>query len=87
MSPHYCRGCDDACTAACPDGIAIGAVLHFHMYDRGYDRPERARRHYQALAPERRFSDRCLDCNACSEACPHGVDAASRVRDARGRLG
>jgi uncharacterized protein len=87
MSPHYCRGCDDACTAACPAGIAIGPVLHFHMYDRGYDRPERARRHYLALAPERRWSERCAECDVCSDACPHGVDASARIRDARVRLG
>ena len=81
MSPHYCRGCDSICGSACPESIAIAPVLQFAMYDRAYGWHARARTHYRAL--ERRWSERCASCNACSDACPYGVDAADGVRQAR----
>jgi predicted aldo/keto reductase-like oxidoreductase len=84
MSPHYCRGCDSICGGACPESLAIAPVLQFLMYDESYGWHERARRHYRAL--ERRWSERCASCNACTEACPYGVDAAERVREAHHRL-
>lgn len=87
LSPEYCRGCGDACTAACPTGVAIPHVLQFSMYDREYGWHERARTHYAELPPGERWSDTCLSCNTCSSACPHGVDAAAGVREARRRLG
>ncbi|MCE7891345.1 MAG: hypothetical protein DYH12_16880 [Sorangiineae bacterium PRO1] len=87
LSPEYCRGCGDACTAACPTGVAIPHVLQFSMYDREYGWHDRARTHYAELPPDERWSDACLSCSACSSACPHGVDAAAGVREAKRRLG
>jgi predicted aldo/keto reductase-like oxidoreductase len=86
MSPHYCRGCDDICGAACPEGIAIAAVVQLAMYDRAYGWRERARRHYRHLPVAARWSERCASCDACSAACPYGFDAATRVRDAHASL-
>ena len=86
MSPLYCRGCDDICSQACPADVAIAPVLQFAMYDRDYGWSERAKWHYGRLPPASRWSSVCRDCDACSEACPHGVDAATGVRDARERL-
>jgi predicted aldo/keto reductase-like oxidoreductase len=87
LSPDYCRGCDDTCTSACPEGVAIPNVLRSLMYARNYRWPEQAEQAYQEIAPERRWSERCLDCRACDDACPYGVDASDRVRAAKGRLG
>lgn len=87
MSPLYCRGCDDLCKEACPEGIEIAAVNQFLMYRRDYRWPERARRHYARLSPAARWSERCASCDACSEACPYGYDAASGVRAARRLIG
>jgi predicted aldo/keto reductase-like oxidoreductase len=82
LSPSYCRGCGE-CASACPSGIAIPHVLQFEMYERRYGWRDRARAHYRALPLAERWSDACLSCDRCSEACPHGVDAAGRVRAAR----
>lgn len=90
LSPDYCRGCGDerpSCTDACPAGVAIPHVLQFAMYDRDYHWPVRAREHYAALPVAERWSDLCTDCTRCTEACPHGVDAAKGIRDAELRLG
>lgn len=87
LSPEYCRGCGEACRAACPDGVAIEHVLQFDMYDSQYGWHDAAREHYRALPERERWSERCTSCNACSAACPYGVDAAPRVRRARSQLG
>ncbi|MBK7580771.1 MAG: aldo/keto reductase [Myxococcales bacterium] len=87
LSPEYCRGCGEHCTSACPSEVAIPHVLQFAMYEREYGWPERARKHYAELPDRARWSEQCTSCNACSAACPYGVDAAGGVRDAHRRLG
>jgi len=87
LSPHYCRGCHDApCVSACPEGIAVPKVLRAVMYDRHYEWPEHARKTYAELEEASQWSERCLTCARCDEACPHGVDASARVREARRNL-
>jgi len=87
LSPHYCRGCEDAaCVSACPEGVAIPKVLRAVMYDRHYGWPEHARKTYEELDADSRWSERCLSCAKCDEACPYGVDASERVREARRNL-
>jgi len=86
LSPEYCRGCAGACTEACPTEVAIPHVMQFAMYDRDYGWPDQAREHYRALPVAQRFSEACLGCDACTRACPYGVDAAAGIRGAR-RLG
>jgi predicted aldo/keto reductase-like oxidoreductase len=87
LSPEYCRGCADECVAACPAGVAIPHVVQFAMYDRQYGWHERAREHYRELPEASRWSERCLSCNRCSEACEYGFDAAGQVKEAKRRLG
>jgi predicted aldo/keto reductase-like oxidoreductase len=87
LSPEYCRGCGDICGAACPAGVAIAHVLHLDMYDRRLGWTDYARHLYSELPPEQRWADACATCTDCQSACPHGVDAPARVREARRRLG
>ena len=82
LSPEYCRGCDSVCGSACPDDVAIAHVLQFGMYAREYGWGDYGKELYQALPEHERWSSRCMDCNACSDACAYGVNAADRVRDA-----
>ncbi len=87
LSPHYCRGCEGGCHDACPDGLAVAPVLRARLYARQYGWPEHARSLWERLPIARRESDRCASCSACSDACPYGVDAAGRMRDARALFG
>jgi predicted aldo/keto reductase-like oxidoreductase len=83
LSPHYCRGCAGGCTAKCPSAIAIPSVLRAVMYERHYDDRSLATETYRALPETSRWSETCLSCTKCDEACPYGVDASARVREAR----
>jgi predicted aldo/keto reductase-like oxidoreductase len=87
LSPEYCRGCGDQCVPACPHGIAIPHVVQFAMYDRQYGWHERAQEHYLALPMAERWSETCLSCTRCNDACSYGFDAAGQVNEARQRLG
>jgi predicted aldo/keto reductase-like oxidoreductase len=87
MSPEYCRGCAGECTSACPDGIAVPGVLRAVMYDRYYRWPEQAREAYGEIDAAKRWSERCLSCQACDAACPYGVDASGRVNEAHQNFG
>jgi predicted aldo/keto reductase-like oxidoreductase len=87
LSPDYCRGCADQCVPACPHGIAIPHVVQFAMYDRQYGWPERAKEHYLALAEDKRWSETCLSCTRCNDACAYGFDAAAQINEAKQRLG
>ncbi len=87
LSPEYCRGCADECVAACPAGVGIPHVVQFAMYDRQYGWHERAKEHYRELPRAQQWSETCLSCNRCTEACEYGFDAAGQVREAKARLG
>jgi predicted aldo/keto reductase-like oxidoreductase len=86
LSPLYCRGCSEHCVSACPAGVAVPHIAQFDMYDRQYEWHATAREHYRALPVAERWSELCTGCDQCTQACPHGFDAATVVRDAR-RLG
>jgi Fe-S oxidoreductase len=67
--------------------VSIANVLHLRMYDRRLGWGDYARGLYRAMPEEKRWSDVCIDCDRCAEACPYGVDAPARIRDAHRRLG
>jgi predicted aldo/keto reductase-like oxidoreductase len=86
LSPHYCRGCAGECTSKCPSAIAIPSVLRAVMYERHYRDHALATDTYRALPAANRWSETCLACTKCDEACPYGVDASARVREAKALL-
>ncbi|HKY37267.1 MAG TPA: aldo/keto reductase [Polyangiaceae bacterium] len=87
LSPDYCRSCGEQCVPACPHGIAIPHVVQFAMYNRQYGWHERAKQHYQELPVAERWSETCLSCTRCNDACSYGFDAASQINEAKQHLG
>ncbi|HEY8075234.1 MAG TPA: aldo/keto reductase, partial [Labilithrix sp.] len=85
LSGSYCRECAGGCTDACPAAVAIPHVAHLVMYDRDYGWHDYAQSLYRATP--NRWSETCVSCNKCTDACPYGVDAASLVRSAKRSLG
>lgn len=87
LSPEHCRGCGSFCEGACPEGVLVAPVLHYGMYARDYGWRAYAKELYADLPAARRWSDRCLECDACSKACPFGIDVPARLAEARSALG
>jgi len=83
ISTEYCRGCSHNCQAVCPEKLAIASILHYRMYHLYYGWPEYAKHLYSEIPPEARWSERCKDCNLCSEACPYGLPVPQRIAEAR----
>jgi predicted aldo/keto reductase-like oxidoreductase len=87
LSPSYCRECAGGCTDACPAGVAIPHVAHLAMYDRDYGWHDYAKSLYREMPAHTRWSETCVSCNKCTDACPYDVDAAHLVRHTKRSLG
>lgn len=87
LSPDYCRGCEGECTSACPASVAIPHVVQFAMYHQRYGWHERARHHYRELPLGQQWSESCLSCTRCNDACKYGFDAAGQINLAKQLLG
>ena len=81
IRPVYCRMCGQ-CEGSCSRNLPVADMLRSLMYAEGYGQFPLARESYRALASEARAA-RCDDCNACTVACPHGIDVAARLSRAR----
>ena len=80
-----CRyGCG-TCLAACPEGVAIDEVLRTRMYADDYGDLRLAKREYAGIA---RNAQACVSCahQACTGACPFGIDIAGLTAPAHRRL-
>ncbi len=80
-----CRyGCE-ACSDACPAGVAIPEVLRTRMYAEDYDDAELARLDYARLGTG--GAAPCLSCSGapCATACPFGIPIAAHTRRAHRR--
>ena len=68
---HYCNHC-----LPCPSLIDIGQTIRlFEMAQQGFD----ARPAYEAMAAS--ASD-CIQCSACEERCPFGVQVIEKMTQA-----
>ncbi len=80
-----CRyGCG-ACLAACPEGVSIDEVLRTRMYAHDYGDVGLAKREYSSLAGN---AQACVSCahQACTGACPFGIDIAGLTAPTHQRL-
>lgn len=76
----YCGHC-----APCPQSISVADVTKFLNLCRAQGEvPETVREHYAALSAH--ASD-CIQCGACEERCPFGVDIAANLAAARDTFG
>ena len=82
--PLVCRLCG-SCAGACPHGVNLPEAARTAFYAMGYGERSKARA-LQASLPAGSRADRCVECGACSETCPFGVDLPLLVREA-GKVG
>jgi len=78
-----CEMCG-ACTAACPNGLAVNDIVRSVDYyvDTAHDY-EMGRENYVEIASTMN-SDHCLDCGTCETACPNGVPIRHFIKRAKG---
>ncbi len=76
----YCGHC-----APCTQSINIAYVNKFYNLTVAEGMiPETVREHYQSLAHP---ASECLECGACEERCPFGVEIIQGMRKAAERFG
>jgi predicted aldo/keto reductase-like oxidoreductase len=80
-----CRQGCGACLSACPEGVPIDDVLRTRMYAEDYGDVRFARDEYARLD---RNAQACVTCahQACTGACPFGIDIAGLTAPAHLRL-
>ncbi len=84
-APYHCQGCAQHCEARVEGPVAIADSLRFLMYEEAYGDPQKARELYRGL-PEAAKAIEGVDFRAAMDACPQGIDIASRLAVAKQRL-
>ena len=80
-----CQGCSHICESRFEGPVKVAASLRYLMYHECYGETERARTLFERLSPEERAFDAvCFD--GATEACPQGIDIATRLREAEQAL-
>ena len=85
LSLGACVQCG-ACSAACPAGVDVPALMRTHLYISRYANFGQARSTLDAI-PRGSGPSACRSCGACSAACPKRVPAAERVGELKTLLG
>ncbi len=85
LSLGACVQCG-ACSAACPAGVDVPALMRTHLYASRYANFGQARRTLDAIRPAAGLAA-CRSCGACSAACPKRVPAAERIGELKTLLG
>jgi len=76
----YCGHC-----APCPQAISVADVTKFlNLCKAQGEVPETVREHYAAL---KAHASDCIQCGACQERCPFGVDIAANLKSAQETFG
>jgi hypothetical protein len=79
----YCKQCGE-CTAQCPHGLDVPALMRGHMYAFAHGQPAKA---HHALKSWTASDVPCRECSACAVKCPAGVDVRWRAIEVAGMLG
>jgi uncharacterized protein len=77
----YCRLCA-SCEPTCPESVAISTINRSIMYAESYGSMELARSTYDEISKSASASA-CLGCGGCVARCAHGIDIASKMRQAQ----
>jgi len=76
-----CRGCQQNCESACPQGIAIADIMRYSMYYKHYGDLNRAKALYQNTDTARTFAN-CTLCGVCDEKCNFAIPVMDKLREA-----
>jgi predicted aldo/keto reductase-like oxidoreductase len=76
---HACRQCG-GCSASCPRGVDVPALVRAHMYAADYGNFHELRRALDEI-PAGHGLDACAGCMQCTAACVRGVRIARRLEE------
>lgn len=79
---NYCTGCGRICEATLSARLPVSDIMRYHMYSRGYGRPEWAREHFGALPSSVRDQLALTDFSAAEACCPQRMPIGRLVREA-----
>jgi uncharacterized protein len=84
LMPIHCTGCEYC--LPCPSGVYIPRILA--LYNRGvaFDNFGSPRFRYGQM-PDEMKADQCIECGACEEACPQGLDIIEWLKVCQAVLG
>ena len=83
----YCAGCGKICQEAVGGAVPVNEVMRCLMYHRYYGEPELARQTFAGLPGEVRQQLTEVDYSQAEQACPHRLDIAALMRQAKEILG
>ena len=83
----YCAGCGKICQEAVGGAVPVNEVMRCLMYHQYYGEPELARLTFAGLPGEVRQQLTEVDYSRAEQACPHRLDIASLMRQAKEILG
>jgi hypothetical protein len=89
LADLYCTGCRYC--MPCPQGVDIPKIFELMNLHRVYGQTEAAKRNYQHLGLEWDKDSlpvsSCIECGACEEKCPQGIEIRKRLKETEAALG
>ncbi len=79
---EYCTGCGRICESILTAQVPVSSIMRYHMYCRGYGRPDWAREKFAALPQHVRSQMATIDYTEAEARCPQGMPIARLMREA-----